>query len=480
MGEAQDRTARRAALLAATLSSFLTPFMGSAVNVALPVLGREWHLDAVTLSWITTSYLLAAAVFLVPVGKLSDILGRRRVFVWGISAFAIASAVCGFSPSVLWLMAGRVLQGLGSAMIFGTGIAILSSVFPVQERGKVLGLNVSATYLGLSAGPYLGGELVGAAGWRSIFYLITVLSMAVLATVLWKLEGEWAEAKGERFDVVGSVIYGMMLLLGIIGLSRLPDWTGLALLLAGIAGLGLLVWWERRVHDPILSVDLFRFNRAFAFSNLAALIHYSATAAVGFLLSLYLQNLRGLPPKEAGLVLVSQPVMMALFSPLAGWLSDRIEARFVASAGMALTGIALLLLIPLSVHSAITYVVGCQLLLGVGFAFFSSPNSSAIMGSVERRFYGLASASLGTMRLIGQTLSMGMATLILALTVGQAEIGAGNSTQFLVSQRSAFGLFAFLCGLGVLASLARGNLHETRCVADGANTNDLPVRSGQV
>jgi EmrB/QacA subfamily drug resistance transporter len=412
----------------------------------------------VLLGWVATLYLLAAAVFLLPFGRLADIYGRKKVFVWGVVLFTGASLLLAFSGSLPILLALRVVQGAGSAMIFGTGTAILTSVFAPGERGRALGINVAAVYVGLSVGPFLGGFLTQQFGWRSIFLAVVPLGLLILGVIAWKLEGEWAGARGEPFDAPGSAIYGLALVALMYGLSRLPELLGLWLILAGLGGGVAFVLWERRVDHPVLDVRLFRRNRTFAFSGLAALINYSATFAIGFLMSLYLQYIKGLTPQTAGLVLIAQPVMQALFSPLAGWLSDRMEPRIVASLGMALTAAGLTLFAFLGDHTLLPFIVGSLMLLGLGFALFSSPNTNAIMSSVERRFYGVASATVGTMRLIGQMFSMGVATLIFALYLGRVEIGPGNYGLFIKSVRTAFAVFATLCFGGIFASLARGRV----------------------
>jgi EmrB/QacA subfamily drug resistance transporter len=449
---------KRTALLIATLSSFLTPFMGSSVNIALPSMGKEFAMDAVLLSWVATSYLLAAAMFLVPFGKIADIQGRKKIFAYGILVYTLASLLCALSTSAIWLIGCRILQGIGSAMIFGTGVAILTSVFPVGERGRALGINVAATYTGLSVGPVLGGFLTQHFGWRSIFLANVPLGLVIIPLVVWKLQGEWAAAKGEKFDFAGSAVYGLSLVVIMYGFSLVPALPGAWLILIGFLGILTFVRWEIRVGSPVLNMSLFRNNTVFAFSNLAALINYSATSAVGFLLSLYLQYIKALSPQNAGLVLVSQPVMMAIFSPLAGRLSDRIEPRIVASVGMALTTIGLTPFVFLNEGTPLGFIVASLVLLGFGFALFSSPNTNAVMSSVENRFYGVASATLGTMRLTGQMLSMGIAMLILAIYVGKVQITPEYYALFLTSMKTAIAVFAALCFLGIFASLARGKV----------------------
>jgi EmrB/QacA subfamily drug resistance transporter len=458
-------TTRSAALLVAALSSFLTPFMASATNVALRAVGSEFSMSAVLQAWVGTSYLLAAAVFLVPMGKVADIAGRKKVFMWGILIYTLASLLCTLAPTGLVFITFRVLQGIGSALIFGTSVAILTSVFPAGERGRVLGISTAATYSGLSLGPVLGGLMTGLAGWRSIFWVNVALGVIILPLAFFRLKGEWAEAAGERFDWVGSLVYGASLAAAMLGFSQLPSSLGIGLLLAGIVGLSAFIAWEMRTGSPILNMGLFRGNAAFTFSNLAALVNYSATSAVGLLLSLYLQYIKGLSPETAGLTLVAQPVVMAVLSPLAGRLSDRIESRTLASAGMALTTVALVPFIFLSAQTPDWVVILDLAVLGLGFGLFSSPNVNAIMSAVERRFYGVASATLGTMRLIGQTLSLSIATLIFALYLGQAVITPDVYPQFLSSLKPAFAIFAGLCFLGIFASLARGNTqHATQAM----------------
>ncbi len=453
-----DAATKRAALLVATLSSFLTPFMGSSVNIALPSIGREFAMDAVLLGWVATSYLLAAAMFLLPFGRIADIHGRKRIFTYGILTYAVSSFLSAVAPSVILLISFRILQGIGGAMIFGTGIAILTSVFPASERGEVLGINVAAVYSGLSLGPFFGGFLTQQLGWRSIFFLNVPLSLIIIAFTLWKLKGEWAGAKGEKFDFVGSIIYAVSLPAMMYGFTLLPAISGAWLIGLGVLGLLAFIKWEIKAESPVLNINLFRNNRVFAFSNLAALINYGATFAVTFLLSLYLQYTKALTPQQAGTILVCQPVIMALFSPLAGRLSDKIEPRVVASVGMAFTMVALFLFTFLAQNTGIGFVITSLIVIGFGLALFSSPNTNAIMSSVQKRSYGVAAATVGTMRLTGQMLSMGIAMLVFAVYIGRAEITPENYPAFLRSAKCAFIIFTALCFGGIFASLARGKV----------------------
>jgi MFS family permease len=234
----------------------------------------------------------------------------------------------------------------------------------------------------------------------------------------------------------------------------------IALLIVGVVALVVFVKWERKIKSPVFEVKLFIENRTFAFSCLAALINYSATFAVTFLLSLYLQYIKGLTPQAAGIVLMAQPIIMAVFSPLSGKLSDRIEPRVIASLGMALTMLGLILLAFVGNNTVLIFIIISLMILGFGFALFSSPNMNAIMGSVDQRYYGIASGSVGSMRLLGQMLSMGIATLIFALFIGRAQITPEYYPALIKSVRVALIVFAGLCGVGIYFSLYRGRLRK--------------------
>lgn len=449
---------KKIVLLITTLSSFLAPFMGSSVFIGLPSIGKEFAMDAVTLSWISTSYLLAAAMFLVPFGRIADIYGRKKIFKYGILIDIIASLLLAFSFNETEFIALRFMQGIGAAMIFGTGIAILTSVYPLGERGKALGITVAGVYSGLSLGPVISGFLVQNFGWRSIFLSYLPLELIIIVLLLWKVKGEWADARGEKLDISGSAVYCLSLVALMYGFSLLPQILGSGLILLGIIGIVIFISWELKVKAPVLDMNLFRGNTVFTFSVLAALINYSATFAVSFFLSLYLQYIKGLTPQDAGLILVAQPIVMVVFSPLAGRLSDRIEPGKIASIGMAITAVGLFLFTFLNETTTLEFIIFGLILVGFGFALFSSPNTNAVMSSVEKRFYGIASATLGTMRLVGQMLSMGIAMIIFAILIGKVEITPESYAPFLKSVNIAFIIFSVLCFAGVFASLARGKL----------------------
>lgn len=449
---------KKAALLAATFAAFLTPFLGAALNVALPSIGEEFKADAILLNLAATVYLLSTAMFLLPFGRLGDIVGRKRIFTYGLVVFIVSIVLGALAPSMTLLIIFRAFQGIGSAMIFGTGVAILTSIFPPGERGRALGINVAAVYIGLSAGPFLGGILTQYLGWRSIFWILVPVGIIAFVLVQTKIKGEWADSKGEAFDWKGAVFYMFTLLFLMLGFSMLPKIHGYIFIVLGALSLWLFIRFEARMKNPLFEIKLFKVNRVFAFSNLAALINYSATFGVGFLMSLYLQYIKGMDPRDAGLILVVQPLIMAVFSPVTGRLSDKVQPQLISSAGMVFTTVGLALLVFLRGDSQISYILFILSLLGIGFALFSSPNTNAIMSSVERKHLGVASGAVGTMRMIGQMLSMSVVLILFSVLIGKIEISPEVHGAFLHAMHLAFGIFAVLCFGGIFASIARGKI----------------------
>jgi len=443
-------------LLIVTLTSFLTTFVGPSVNVALPTISNELAINAILLSWISTSYLLTSAMLAVPFGRIADIYGMKKIFTYGIVILTIASFLAAVSPSAELLIISRAIQGIGSAMIFVTGLAIITSVFPPKERGKAIGINITATYMGLVLSPILGGFLTTYMGWRSIFYLIIPFGLLVIAITFWKMRGqEWAECKGEKLDYWGSLLYILMLLLTLIGFSFITSTIGMLMVISGIVGFICFVIWELRVEQPVLEMKLFFENRMFAFSNLAALINYMSIFAVVFLLSLYLQFIKGFDPSVAGLILVVQTVFMVIMSPIAGRLSDKFEPRKIASLGMGIATIGLLIFALITAETSLYVLVLGLAILGIGIGLFSAPNTHAIMGSVQKRYFGVASATVSTMRLTGQTLGMGMILVIFAVNVGAVQFTPQNYPELLTSIQLAFFISVILSIIAIFASLAR-------------------------
>ena len=446
-------------LLVNSMAMWMAAFMTTSINIALPSIQTELHLSAVALGWLPLAYVLSTAVFLVPFGKVADLFGRRLIYLLGLTIFALSSFALVFADSYLPLVGFRAAQGLGGAMMFAGSIAMVTLAFPPERRGRAMGINVAIVYLGQTMGPFVGGVIVYNLGWRSLFLVAGCYGLLNLGLDFWLLRRtEWKEEGAAGFDWPGFLAYAVSLSAFLLGLSWLPQLQGVILFVAGIAGLSLFVWWETRARTPVVEVRLFRHNRVFAFSNLAALISYAALWAMSFLMSLYLQFIKGLNAQTAGLVLIAGVAVQASVSPWAGRLSDRFQPRWVASGGMALCVIGLLSFSFLQTGTPYWRIVATLCVLGLGYAFFSTPNQSSIMGSVERRYVGVASASLGTMRMIGQAISIGVATLVLAVIVGRHDILPADYPHLLTAVRITFGLLTAFSVAGVAASLARGSL----------------------
>jgi EmrB/QacA subfamily drug resistance transporter len=434
----------------------LGAFMFSAINVALPAINLQFQPNAVLLTWVVTSYLLSMAVFLIPGGRLADMIGLKKITIYGVIIFLGGTILAIFSNSIILLIVARLIQGVGSALISATMVAMLSMTFPVKERGRAMGIYVSSVYAWLAAGPLLGGFLTQHLGWVSLFYFTIPLGLVTLWLLLWKVKGDWALAHGEKFDYTGSLIFGLALIALIYGPSRLPGPAGVAVTVAGILGIFLFLYWENRIESPILHVRLFKSNRIFVFSNLASLITYSSTFSISYFLSLYLQLVKGYSAEHAGIILVAQPLVQTLVSPVTGRLSDKLEARLVASGGMVLILLGILSFVFLSDGTSLVQIVVTLVVLGIGYGLFVPTNMNAIMGAVTPKYYAVASSVTGTMRTIGQTLSMGIALVVTAVVIGSVVLTGEYHPGFLTSTRIAFSVAAVLCLAGVLASLARG------------------------
>lgn len=459
-----DNDLKKSALFITSLASFINPFMGSSTHIILPSIARDLNLNAITLGWIGLSFLLSSSIFLIPFGKLADIYGRKKLFLYGSFIYGISSLFCSISNSAIFLIIFRIFQGLGGAMFFGISIALLSSIYPPEERGKALGINAGMVYLGLSMGPFLGGFLAQTLSWRYLFFINFLLTFFLFSITKIKLKGEWAEAKGETYDFFGAFLLILSFFSMQIGLSFLNKEGWLALIIS-ILFLLFFILIERKKSFPILNVDLLFKNSLFLFSNISAFINYSSTFAIGFLLSLYLQYIKGFSPLKAGLVLIIQPLLMAISSPVVGKLSDEKEPRILSSFGMLLSFFGMLLVFNLKLYSNIYLVFLILIFFGFGNGFFASPNTNAIMGSVEKKYYGIATGTLSTMRSLGMVTSMSIATLFLGIFLKNEKIYKETFELFLYTIKYYSIIFSVLLLIGIFTSLVRGKLHNQKSIS---------------
>jgi EmrB/QacA subfamily drug resistance transporter len=446
-------------LLVVAATSFLGTFLISSVNIALPAIGSDFSFSAVGLSWIVTSFLLATALFMLPAGAWGDRYGSSRLFKMGLLLFTLSSLFCWLAPGGWWLIAARFLQGVGAAFTNTTGQVLLVSSFPAHKRGQVLGISVSAVYAGLALGPLLGGILTLYAGWRSLFLIATLLGFTTLLLTLFRLkEPVKKRSHSSQSDAKGTLLFMGGLTALVYGSTLIPSIAGWSLM----SGALLLLWFfwehEKRTEHPLFEVSLFTHNRLFTYSSLSALINYTATFAIVFFLSLYLQKIQGLSPRDAGAVIIAQPLMMTLFSPVVGRLSDRIEPRYFATAGMAICSSGLAMLALIGSQTPIWVIIAILVWVGLGFALFSSPNMNTIMGSVMHSHYGQASGLAASMRVFGQIISMSVVTLLFTLYFGDLTVEAVEEHTFLTTMRIGFCIFALIGIPGIFFSYNRGDL----------------------
>lgn len=447
-------------LIMITISTFAGGLMGSSVNIALPVISLELDINAATLPWITTAFFLGSAVILLPGGKAADIIGPRKVFIIGLTMLLIASVCCTLLISGLMLILFRAVQGLGHGLVVTAGPAMVVMSFPAEKRGKALGIYLTSVYVGLTLGPLIGGVMTEHLGWRSLFFLN--IPSGLLALFLnWQLRKVKDEGTRDKFDFAGGILSGSAILITIYGLTVLPEIKGILILIGGLILFAIFVWWEKHIEIPLLDMALLGHNRTFIFSNAAALINYSATFALNMLLSLYLQYIMGFSPQITGIIMVILPLVQSIFAPMAGHFSDRFGSRSIATIGMGLNTIGLTMLYFIGNDTTLWYLIIAMVIIGFGLALFVSPNTSAIMSSVPRNSYGVASATQATARQVGIMLSLGIVTVIFAVFIGSVPITQEYYPQFLNSVKITLSIFAALCFAGMFASFARSGSNKS-------------------
>ena len=460
--ERVEKDLRRAVITVVVITAFITTFTGSALNLSIPDIGSQFGASAGRMGWLVSGYTLSVAAFSVPFGRLADITSRRNVLIAGIALFVACCIAALLSGSMAMLLISRVMQGVGAAMIFSTNTAVLISAFPGEQRGRALGYSLASTYVGLSAGPVIGGALNHNFGWRSIFVFIGILGVVALAAALMKLPAEkrtepHAPGAGRRsFDAAGNVIYMISIFLLMYGLSEAGNGAVyIAVAAAGAAAGIIFVSHEMKSADPVVDIRLFRENKGYAFSNLSAMLNYGATFAISYLISIYLQVVMGYSSQTAGLIMIFQPLIMALLSHVAGRLSDRFSPFRMSSLGMALCAAGTFMFIFTGLQTHLVFIIAALVVTGLGFAMFSSPNTNAVMSCVEKEDYGVASSILATMRSIGHTFSMVIVTITVTVLASDMALADVPADVLIKVIRVSFIVFTAICIAGVFISLKR-------------------------
>jgi EmrB/QacA subfamily drug resistance transporter len=430
---------------------------GGIISAILPLIAQAFSADVATIEWVLIVYLLTQGGLLLTFGRLGDLHGQRRVYIGGSTVFLLGSCLCGLAPSVVVLIAARIVQAVGGAMLFSSSPAILVRAFPAAQRGRALGMQSTMVYLGLASGPPISGWLADLFGWRSVFVVSIVIGIAALGLSLRYIPSDRPTPRREHFDRTGAVTY----LLGLIGVllalnqGHAWGWTSpltLGCLAAGFLLLGLFAMVELRSPSPMLDLAMFR-RRAFSAPIISAVLNYMSAGTTYFLLPFALIQGRGLSPSEAGLIMASQPIVMAFTASFSGRLSDRTGSRLPSTLGMVLLAIGQFLLSRTDEHTPVGLLVAPLVLVGLGIGLFTSPNGSAVMGAVPAERRGIAGGVLSTARTLGNVLGIGLAGAILSTAL--ADGGEASRSLLNAGVSAALATAALLAALGAIASASR-------------------------
>ena len=434
----------KSVILLAAVVSFVTAFLAN-ISVALPLIARELSMSNIVQNWVATIFLLAIAALSIPLGKYTSKYGLKRSLFIGIIVTMVGVIISCFSFTSELLLFSRVVQGIGTAFINVASMALIVSAVPPETRGQALGLNIAGVYIGLSSAPVIGGIVIYYLGWQSIFYVMLPF-LIFSAYLCHSLDDEWTMYDGV-IDKLGSIVYMIGILLFVYGFTVINTGLGKILLIVGLALLICFAYIELRVE-----VRLFK-NARFSSSNLASLISYLATFVITYIVTYHFQYIMGLDSQISGLLLIVTPVMMAILAPISGRISDKIDPQKLAAIGMGFVTVAILILCFLNESTPLYLIIIAMFLQGIGYGMFSTPNTNAIMSSVPKEETGTASASLAAMRVIGQTLSIGLLTVIFAYIMGNVPIVPEYYPLLMESSRISCIISAILCVIAVCASL---------------------------
>jgi len=445
------------------LTSFMSALDVSITNVAMPAIGESLKASFQLIALVPLFYLMSLALFVIPFGRLADIHGRKYFYITGVGVFTLGSILCGAAPTIHALISFRFLQGIGAALIQASAIAIVTEIFPTNERGKAIGITIASVYTGLTAGPMIGGLILQALSWRYIFYVnIPIGILALIGSFIYIEHVREEEDKG-KFSWLGSA--GLIIFLFSL-LAGMQFFTPALTVALAAFGLTILISTEGWSSNPLIRLRHLGRNKMFIASNLTAFLNYIGIFTVSFLMSFYFIVVRELNPLFAGMMLGIMPLTQAVLSPFSGKMSDRIGGRTLCSFGMLLITLGLVLLAYVSIQSSLAWIGFCLLMTGFGMGLFSSPNTSAVMGSVEKHHLGIASSFLATMRLLGQSVSIIIMTVIMAkfvptdllsqIVAGIAQNATTAKIEFMMGLHYSFLILAVFPLIGIFTSLARG------------------------
>lgn len=439
-------------ILITSIASFFVAFISSAPAVALPQLAGEFGLNNIMQNWVINIFLFTVAIVAVPFGKFSGMYGIKKSYNIGLVLFLIGSVLSALAFSTESLLIFRAFQGIGAAILYNTVTSLVSVAVPEEIRGKALGIMVSAVYIGLAVAPFIGGILTDYIGWRAIFYFSIPFIIVTLLISLAKVKDEWKMYENESFDYKGSILYGISIFLLIYGFTIINETNGLILAIIGAILFISFVYYELKVRHPVYNIRVFKNNKFFS-SNLATIISYIATFLVTYVLNYHFQYILGFDESLTGILLLITPLLMAITSPISGNLSDKMNPQKLAAIGMAFVTVALFIFSFLDSTTPIYIIVIAMILQGIGYGIFASPNTNLVMSSVEPRETPTASVTVTVIRVVGQTLSLAMLTVIFAIIMGDVAFVPANYPQLIESSSLACIISTVLCVIAVIASL---------------------------
>lgn len=456
----QSPAARWLALASISISNFVVSVTMSAVNVAVPMLARDLAASAIMVSWVPTAFLLANAIFLLPAGRMADIHGRKKIFLTGMTLFSVSCVMAYVAPNIELLLLTRVLQGIGGAFAFATGLAILMTIFTASNRGTALGIAAATLYLGLSLGPVIGGWFTEHFGWRSVFLFPVVLGGISVTLTVWRLKGEWKNATPNKVDWLGSFIFAVWSSALYIGISMIPSPLAWVLIPAGIAGAVGFYYQQLASPSPLIRFKVIMQNHVFSRSLASNLCIYSSNYPFVFLFSLYLQFIQGMSPASAGKIMVLQPMMMAILAPIAGRLADRFEPRYIATTGCVMMSCAFGILQFIGEDTGLALISSGLILLGIGFGLFTTPNNTAALSSMDKERLGIGSALLNLSRVSGNMIGTATVLLLVTLFIGHVKIEPPQYPALLMLIHVALGMSCVLTLGGAWLSYSRGLVNK--------------------
>ena len=447
-------------LIACCAGIFIMPLMSTMMNLALVSIGAEFNVGSKSLAMVNTTFLLASVIVMVPLARLSDIVGRKKVFVIGLLTTAISSCIAAFSPTFEILLVMRFIMGAGSAALSLSSIAMLTEVFPFEKRGWAIGIQSTFVYMGIAVGPALGGFICDLVGWRYLFFFMIPFALTALIFIS-RFRKEIISDKGAHMDVRGSILYGTTVLFMMYGVINLPSIWAVGMIVLGFALLYVFVTVLKRTDSPVLDLKVFKY-KVFSRSCISAFMNYGSSYSVSFFLALYLQSIGALTASQAGLILLIQPIVQVALTAKSGSLSDRIaDKRILPTLGMAITCVAVGMIIFLSVEVNFYYIAVILVFLGLGYALFSAPNTNAIMSSVPPKNRGEASGMISVVRQVGMMTSMGIAMCCISVIMGSTDdLNPSNYGQFVEVIRAAFTICLGMCMVGTFFSWFRGDTRK--------------------